>query len=141
MAIDENYLLVFLISNAVILGIACLSVARFERRYRHLEEFWASPTGAALGDSKTDTGGESLRITQELEKRVGELQRTVKVMEIKSPPIRHVEERALPIENALRMAKNGASVNDLTRNCGLSYGEASLMYKLHGQARPSVAKR
>jgi hypothetical protein len=43
--------------------------------------------------------------------------------------------KVVPLENALRMAKNGASIEDLTRNCGLNIGEARLMQKLHGKAR------
>jgi hypothetical protein len=35
----------------------------------------------------------------------------------------------------MRMAKLGASIDDLTRNCGLNIGEAQLMQKLHGKAR------
>jgi hypothetical protein len=136
----DNFLLLLLVSNAILLGIACLAVARFDRRCQRVEEFWASPTGTALSNGKTDERPEYLRITQRLEERVGELQRTVKVMEIKTPQTRRPEERVLPIENAMRMAKLGASVEDLTRSCGLNVGEARLMRKLHGQARLAIGE-
>ena len=45
----------------------------------------------------------------------------------------------LPIDNAIRMAKQGASVADLTRSCGLNLGEAELMKKLHGRNRRAAA--
>ena len=136
----DDFLLLLLVSNAILLGIACLAVARFDRRCRRVEGFWASPIGTALSNGKTDGHPEYLRITQRLEERVGELQRTVKVMEIKSPPTRRPEERVLPIENAMRMAKLGASVDDLTRSCGLNAGEARLMRKVHGQARLAIGE-
>ena len=81
-----------------------------------------------------------MRITQRLEQRVGELQRTVKIMEMnrgeEPTPVSQptTVERSLPIENAQRMARMGASIEDLTRSCGLNIGEARLMKKLHGKA-------
>jgi len=47
-------------------------------------------------------------------------------------------ESRLPIENAVRMAKHGASIEDLMRSCGLNIGEAQLMRKLHGQTRAAA---
>ena len=41
---------------------------------------------------------------------------------------------SLPIENAVRMARHGASIDELVRNCGLNIGEARLMQKLHSKA-------
>jgi len=42
--------------------------------------------------------------------------------------------REFPMEHAARLAKGGASVDELTRNCGLNIGEARLIRRLHGQA-------
>jgi hypothetical protein len=42
--------------------------------------------------------------------------------------------REFPMEHAARLAKSGASVDELTRNCGLNIGEARLVRRLHGQA-------
>ena len=47
-------------------------------------------------------------------------------------------ESRLPIENAVRMAKHGASIEELVRGCGLNIGEAQLMRKLHGQSRAAA---
>ena len=43
-------------------------------------------------------------------------------------------ERVLPLDNAVRMARNGASVDDLTRSCGLNVGEAQLIRTMHAHA-------
>ncbi len=140
--LQAHYVYLLIVSNAAMLAIACFCFTRFDRRCRQIEEFWASPTGTAISDDNHDDSQEQMRLTQRLEERVGELQRTVKVMEIKksrpsqttSAPIG----RNLPIENAVRMARSGASIDDLTKSCGLNIGEARLMQKLHGKARTAA---
>ncbi len=138
MTTDSYYLYLLLTSNAVLVAIACLAVIRFERRWKRIEDFWDSPTGTALSESGDDEVREQMKATRRLEQRLGELQRTVKIMDMKEPKQRPPAERnlpiGLPIENAVRMARSGASIEDLTRNCGLNIGEARLMQKLHGKA-------
>ncbi len=134
MNLEPYYLYVLLSANAVLLAIASLAVLRFEYRWKRIEQFWDSPTGAALGDAADDEMLAQIEATRSLEKRLGELQRTVKIMDMNSPKETPSVERNLPIENAIRMARSGASVEDLTRTCGLNVGEARLMQKLHGQA-------
>lgn len=131
---EAVFLYLLLGSNVTFLATACFFFASFESRCKRLEKFWASPTGSALADSAGHVSNEQMLLTQRLEKRVGELQRTVKVMEIKESKSRTPLERNLPIENALRMAKLGASIDELTKSCGLNIGEARLMQKLHGKA-------
>ena len=134
--LEAHYVYLLIISNAVMLALACLSFARFDRRCNQIEEFWASPNGSTLSDEDDAEKQRQLKMTQRLEKRVGELQRSVKVIELKkATPDERPVERNLPIENAVRMAKKGASVEDITRNCGLNIGEARLLQKLHGQTQ------
>lgn len=139
--LEAHYIYLLIVSNAIMLALACFCFTRFENRCKQIEEFWASPTGNAVADDDNDDAREQMRMTQQLDKRVGELQRTVKVMEIakvkvsSAPPV----ERNLPIENAVRMARLGATVQDLTKSCGLNIGEARLMQKLHGKARLAAA--
>lgn len=143
MTIETYYLYKLLLANGVLLAIACYAIVRFERRCRQIEAFWASPTGSALADTDDEASQEQLRQSQRLEQRVGELQRAVKVIALRdrepderaSQPV----ERSLPLENAVRMAQHGASIEDLTRNCGLNIGEARLMQKLHRQVRARAA--
>lgn len=126
---------ILMMSNALLLSVACVVLVRFERRSRRMEKFWSSPTGAALTDADSHKDEMQTKAMQRLEERVGELQRTVKVTEIRKNRPQPAIERNLPIENAMRMARLGASIEDLTRSCGLNIGEAQLMQKLHGKAR------
>ncbi|MEL7185156.1 MAG: DUF2802 domain-containing protein [Pseudomonadota bacterium] len=145
MIIDSYYAEMLMIANGMLLCIACYAIVRFERRCKEIEAFWASPTGNAVAAAGSDKSGEQVQITERLEKRVGELQRSVKLMELNrgEEPAPEVPpksiERSLPIENAQRMAKLGASIEDLTRNCGLNIGEARLMQKLHGKSHRATA--
>lgn len=136
---DDYYLYLLLASNAVLLAIACVALARFERRCRRIEEFWDSPTGTALAESDDEETREQTLATLRVERKIAELQRIVKVMDMKvprqQPPAEGNASISLPIENAVRMAKSGASIDDLTRNCGLNIGEARLMQKMHGNTR------
>lgn len=134
---DYFFLYLLLVSNAMLLMIAAVVIIGFERRWRRIEEFWDSPTGAALSDASDDEIREQMQATQRLERRLAELQRAVKIIDMKEPEERPPVERSVPIENAVRMARLGATVEDLTRNCGLNVGEARLMKTLHG--RPPVA--
>jgi Protein of unknown function (DUF2802) len=45
--------------------------------------------------------------------------------------------RSASMEHAARMARGGASIDELTRSCGLNLGEASLMRRLHGHGESS----
>lgn len=139
MTTNTYFLYLLLTSNAVLLTIACLAVVRFERRCRRMENFWSSPTGNVVSELGDEYGRKQIQATQRLEQQVGQLQRTVKVMEMKTPKQQEAAERTLPIENAIRMARSGASVEDLKRSCGLNNGEASLMQKLHGTSRIMAA--
>lgn len=134
MNLEPYFLYVLLSANALLLAIACLAVLRFEWRWKRIEQFWDSPTGAALDDAEDDEMRAQLAAIRNLEKRLGELQRSVMVLDLNSPRETPTAERSLPIENAMRMARNGASVEELTRTCGLNVGEARLLQKLHGQA-------
>jgi hypothetical protein len=131
-----------LISNLLLICAVGLAIVRFLRRVDEFESFWESPSGTALSEETADD--EHLALSQRLEKRVDELHQVVRVMAAKNSvkqqtpprpaPVAPVT-KVVPLENALRMAKNGASIEDLTRNCGLNIGEARLMQKLHGKAR------
>lgn len=134
MTTESYYLYLLLISNAVLLTIACLAMFRFERRCRHIENFWNSSTGTAVSEYGDEDVRGQIEATQRLEQKLGELQRAVKVMDLNAPKQQPPAERILPIENAIRMARSGASIEELRRSCGLNNGEARLMQKLHGSA-------
>ena len=139
MMIESYYLVLLLTANALLLAVATVVLSRFDRRVKRIEEFWDSPTGTALADDSDAEVHAQMLATQRLERRVGELQRVVKLMEIRTPEKQAPVEMNVPLENAVRMARHGASVEDLTRNCGLNIGEARLMQKLHGKAQQAVS--
>lgn len=129
----EPFLLQILLAcNATLLSIACAAVIRFERRWKKLEEFWDSPTGSALDDASDAEIRDQREATTRLEKQLGELQAVLEGLNLQAPEKAPAADRILPIENAIRMAKLGASVEDLSRNCGLNAGEARLLQILHG---------
>lgn len=134
-AIKAYYFFLLLTANGLLLAVTAIALSRFERRCKRIEEFWDSPTGTALADEGNDETREQMKATRRLEQRVGELQRAVKLMEIKVPREQPPVERNVPIENAVRMARLGASIEELTRNCGLNAGEARLLRKLHGKTQ------
>lgn len=138
--LEAHYVYLLLGSTAIMLALACLCFTRFDRRCQQLEEFWGSPTGTALNETKDSTAVEQLQAMHRMEQRIAELQQQLKRLESGNDK-RNVPlvERNVPIENAVRMARGGASIDDLTRNCGLNIGEARLMQKLHGQAHPGTS--
>jgi len=136
MNIAELYVYeILLLSNAILLAAAVVAVQRFRRQCDRLERFWNSPTGTAIADRKADKDRLQLVTTMRLEKHVAELHE--KVAKLAATPARQSAPavvRQLPIENAVRLAKTGASAEDLTRTCGLNIGEARLLAKMHGSA-------
>lgn len=154
MITESIFLFLVIVSQSLLLGAACIALLRVQRRFREVEDFWNSPTGAMLADAEREAneakeqppqpyimtvGTEEALIEKlKLDQRVNELQRKLNELvqqhseQTSLPAIEF--ERSLPIEHALRMAKNGASVDDLTRTCGLNIGEARLLKKLHGRA-------
>jgi hypothetical protein len=152
MMTDSVSLTLLLVSQSVLLAAAGVALARFQRRMRRLEAFWTSPTAAMLAAesaedvSHNQASAQIISIDSEralieklkLHQRLADVQRRLRdIAERERPPAAPVAleiERSLPIENALRMARNGASVDELTQACGLNVGEARLLQKLHGKA-------
>ncbi len=139
---------ILLLANAMLLGIGLLVIIRFRREAKALLKFWHSPLGSALAGDRGDIpeGGDAdekrlfAQSVMRLEHQLLQLRRDVLRNATREEAAANVPTKAstqrggLPLENAVRMARMGASVDDLTRNCGLSPGEARLMQKLHGKA-------
>ena len=124
-----------LIANAVMLAAATIAIIRFRHQARRFEKFWDSPTGVSLADTQSLNARTAPASDPELEKRVAELQSVVTALAKKKQAVREPADANVPIENAVRMAKHGASIDELIRGCGLNIGEAQLMRKLHGKAQ------
>lgn len=128
------YFYMMLAANATLVFVTCLALLRFERRWWRIENIWNSAAELTKNECNSDDIRAQLQASQRLEQRIGELQRIVDVLETHAPTAPPAMERAVPIENAVRMARLGASVDDLTRNCGLNLGEAHLLSRLHSKA-------
>ena len=131
------YLLV--IANAALIVAAAFAVLRVDRALRETREFWASPTGTAMQVEKAAPDADHRRLLQQMTV----LQKTVDALGTREQPA--VQERVvdLSLQHAVRMAKRGASVEELSRDCGLNAGEAELLRRLHGRSQPArpIARR
>lgn len=75
------------------------------------------------------------RLTILEERLVQILRESQKPAALPVPPLKN----ELPVEYAVRMARSGASVDDLVRGCGLNIGEAQLILRLHASTRAPAA--
>lgn len=123
-----------LFANATMLAAASIAIIRFRKQARRFEQFWDSPTGVSIADTQSLQAQTVPASDPQLERRVAELQSVVKTLAKKTHATREPENVGLPIENAVRMAKHGASIDELIRSCGLNIGEAQLLRKLHGKS-------
>jgi hypothetical protein len=134
--INETFILFLLLTaNLLLLLVVFAALQRIDARCRRLEEFKLTVLEEPETAPATTDSSAYVDILRRLEQRFARVQRSVESAAAdtvaESRPLAH----SLPIENAVRMAKQGASIEDLTRSCGLNIGEARLMQKLHGRAQ------
>ena len=115
-----------LISNALLLAAATIAVLRLQRMLDRSDSFWNSPTGAHVKE-QNDMGN----ISGVVNDRLRLLQETVDDLVKKDNSLQLGMTESRPFKNAVRMVKLGASVEDITRNCGLSESEARLLVRVH----------
>ncbi len=134
MMIDDTYTLyALLVSNAFLIGAAAIAVLRLQRMVRDSKSFWNSPTGAA----HQDTESPSAQLAGIVDQRIASMQRVVDGLSERHRAAISKKSGDLLFDNAVRMAKHGASIDDLTRNCGLRKDEAQLMMRVHAHADPA----
>ncbi len=124
-------------ANLLILAAAVLAILRFQRMLRNSGAFWKSPTGAAIQMRCPAQQENSKLIIHE----IAVLQRTVAKLcerERVQPQAPSLPSK-LPLRHAARMARHGASIEDLRKSCGLNIGEARLMRKLHAGRSAAAA--
>ena len=127
---DDQFLQLLLLANAILLTVASIAVGRFCLRFERMTRFWHSPTGAAIADKAAQHERQHILVNLRLENQLSGLQEKIDALADVKPGVNSAPHQ-LPIDNAIRMAKNGASIEELTRTCGLNIGEARLMQKLH----------
>lgn len=127
MTIQTYSMYALLTCNAALAAAAAIAILRLQRMVKEQKTFWASPTGAALTVPVAEDAM-LLKIhgrLEQLQSDISGLQRMDKEPATGAGP--------LPLENAVRMARLGASLEDLTRTCGLSSTEARLLLRVHAQ--------
>ena len=137
---DPTIYYAILASKAFVLILGTLVLLSMWRQTRRAEQYLAELTNAPAKDEQPDSAKQQLIASLRLDRRISELQQQIVALsatEQKSPA--DTVPRPLPIENATRMARHGASVEELTRTCGLNIGEAELLKKLHGA--PTTSQR
>jgi len=130
-------LYLLLVANAALIVAAAFALMRAERAINEPKEFWASPTGQAMRDAQSGRTEhrELLEQVDGLRAAVSDIRKQATEV----PPERVVD---ISLGRAVRLAKRGASVDELARNCGLNRGEAELMRRLHAvQPPPSGGTR
>lgn len=130
---DPTIYYTILASKAFVLILGTIVLLGMWRQTRRAEEFLSELRHAPVQDEQPDSAKQQLIASLRLDRRITELQQQIAALsatEQKSAP--DAVARPLPIENATRMARHGASVEELTRACGLNVGEAELLKKLHG---------
>ena len=123
-------LYLLLIANAALIVAAAFAVLRVQRALEESVEFWRSPTGAAIRADKSSASDDDSRV---IASRMAALQRAVDELGRRERAVPQERVVDLSLEHAVRMAKRGASVDELTRRCGLNIGEAELLHRLHGR--------
>lgn len=130
MDIIQTYPLYALIAcNAALATGVAIALLRFQRLIKENREFWESPTAMSMRESNdpdTVLAGFLERRLAIMHQRLNEL--SEKLDAGTAAPQPSVE---LPFAYAKRMAKNGASIDDLVDACGLKRDEATLMRRLH----------
>jgi len=127
--IDSYAYYALLFSNAVLLGAASIAILKFQRLLKSSAKFWDSPTGSVL-QAQCNQG----EINRSTDERLEILQGAIESIERNSREIPAAPAEKLPFENAVRMARAGASLDDLIRTCGLSKGEARLFMRVHAKS-------
>ena len=116
-----------IVSNAFLVFGAAIAVLRFERLVKRNQQFWGSPTGTALRAQKNSDAV----LSGFLERRLAMLHDEIEKLANQKVTAVTTQPAELPFDYAVRMAKQGASVEDLVRTSGLNKAEARLMWRLH----------
>ena len=124
-----------LVCNAVALISVSMAVVQLRRMIQKRDDFWTSFTGAHLIDEAAQDNALCGFLDHRLallHRRIDALAETPRAPEPKPKPEPVAKVPAMPFEYAVRMAKQGAGVDDLVQACGLNRAEATLIHRVHG---------
>lgn len=136
---DPTIYYAVLAGKAFVLILGTIVLLGMWRQTRRVEQYLAELSRAPAREEQPDSAKQQLIASLRLDKRISELQQQISALSATESRSVDPVSRPLPIENATRMARSGASVEELTRSCGLSVGEAELLKKLHGV--PTTSQR
>ena len=118
-----------LIANIAFLFAASKALFRFQYLIRRNRAFWEGTTGA---ERQPSTHPDAV-LTGFLERRLAMLQERVEELARRPVSAPASQPGELPFEHAARMAKFGATAEELTRTCGLNEAEARLICRVHAR--------
>ncbi len=141
MIIDEpTTYYALLAGKAFVLLLGTIVLLGMWRQTRRVEQLLSELKNAPVPEEQPGPSKQQLISNLRLDKRITELQEQIAALsETEQKVGAETVSRPLPIENATRMARHGASVEELTRTCGLNVGEAELLKKLH--STPTTSQR
>ena len=134
MTIDTTLSFYLLLTcNGILAAAASLAILRLQRITQSQKAYWDSPTGmAVLAQSDHDALLDS--IEQGFAALLGGAAKPA-ADELSDSP----NPKVVPFENAVRMARHGATLEDLKRTCGMSETEARLLMRVHANTPQMVA--
>lgn len=130
MIIDGAGAIVLVLSTTLLLGAASLAMLHFHRLLQ---------TQLKSGSAATEARPTANEI-EPLKQRISALQKIVDDLARKEEMPQRAGRHDMPIETAVRMAKCGAGIDELTR-CGLKRGEAELLLRLHAHRERTTEAR
>jgi hypothetical protein len=139
MTIDINSLLSYAVplANLVVLAIAIMIFWRVQRALGGKAIYSQLAAGAAIETQISALGLRGEMVSTQLTELQDRIEQLANLEVLRADPAAH----GLPLERATTLAKSGASVDELTRTCGLTIGEARLIRRMHSGAaavQPSV---
>ena len=115
------------VANIVLLAAAVVALVRVQRVLRGTAIYSKLAAGTAIEAEIALLSESGRRVSSQLAKLQDRLESLAVLERLLEEPVA----RGLPMERATNLARSGASVDELTRSCGLSIGEARLMRRLH----------
>lgn len=134
MIMETSVLYLLLAATTLLAAASSVAIVRFHRKFLDTTAFWRSPVGAAL-QAAADTSQRGGEMQAELRDMRQLLEALLTREEV--PAITAAGESGLA--GAVSLARQGGSIADLVRSCGLNTGEAQLLLRLHGPRKGQAA--
>ena len=131
---DALYALILF--NAALVFGAAIALIRFERLLKRERMF----SELAIGATVEADGSSEAVLAGLLDRRLATIHEKIDRLATRKATTVVAQSADLPFEYAARMAKQGASIYDLTRACGLNKAQAQLIWRLHARDRKAKTR-